>query len=83
MYKLDDKVQAYDGRIGIVTEAELINCGSRLSEYQHILVCFPDQSTMNGSAEKFKAVEYQKNFAVLTQKRSNDCAKHGGDRFTN
>ena len=56
MYKIDDKVQAYDGRIGIVTEAEIINCDSRLPKYQRILVYFPAQSTMNGPAEKFKAL---------------------------
>ncbi len=71
MYKIDDKVQAYDGRIGIVTEAELINCGSRLSKYQHILVSFPDHSTMNGPAEKFKAVfEIQKSgFPIIVSTR--------------
>ena len=56
MYEIGDKVQAYDGRIGIVTDAEVIGNHANLSKYQDILVKFPDQSTLNGSSDKFKAV---------------------------
>ena len=56
MYKIGDKVQAYNGRIGIVTDAEMIGIYANLTKYQDILVKFPDQSAMNGSSDNFKAV---------------------------
>ncbi len=56
MYEIGDKVQAYDGRIGIVTDAEMIGNYANSPNYQDILVKFPDQSTMNGSSDKFIAV---------------------------
>lgn len=73
MYKIGDKAQAYDGRIGIVTEAEMIGNYANLPNYQDIIVKFPDQSTMNGASDKFKAVLERQSAPVTVYGGSKKC----------
>jgi hypothetical protein len=62
VYEIGDKVQAHDGRIGVVIEIDRAptlfenNPQPRHHEPQQIVVKFPDQSTVGGSAENFKTV---------------------------
>jgi phage tail protein X len=63
MYDIGDKVQAYDGRIGTVIDAET-NANAAIANYQNIVVKFPDGSMMEGNAEQFTAV-FEKPFAKV------------------
>ncbi|MBW4518568.1 MAG: hypothetical protein KME16_02390 [Scytolyngbya sp. HA4215-MV1] len=56
IYEIGDKVQAGDGRIGVVIDADRIPLHQSLLNAQKIVVRFPDQSTLEGMAENFKAV---------------------------
>lgn len=66
MYNIGDKVQAFDGRIGTVVDAKTMTNDAMLSNYhyQHIVVRFPDLSTMDGLSENFKTV-FERPFAKL------------------
>jgi hypothetical protein len=60
-YSMGDQVQAHDGRIGIVIDVEEITDGEvggiiRFLGAQKLVVRFPDQSTMEGTSDHFKAV---------------------------
>jgi hypothetical protein len=62
IYKIGDKVQAHDGRIGVVIDVDRAptlfekNPHLQQTDPQQIVVKFPDQSTVEGSAEGFKTV---------------------------
>ncbi|MBW4647651.1 MAG: hypothetical protein KME06_02985 [Kastovskya adunca ATA6-11-RM4] len=64
MHNIGDKVQAFDGRIGTVVDAKTMVNDAMFSNYQHIVVRFPDLSTMDGLSENFKAV-FERPFAKL------------------
>lgn len=56
LYKIGDKVQAEDGRLGVVIDSDRnpISQTPELSEL--VVVKFADGSTVSGAAEKFKSV---------------------------
>jgi len=56
IYQIGDKVQAHDGRIGIVIDTEKSADTAEPSNVQHIVVKFPDGSTVDGLSDKFRAV---------------------------
>lgn len=56
IYEIGDKVQTGDGRIGVVIDADQTSISQNSLDSQTIVVKFPDQSTLEGSVENFKAV---------------------------
>ncbi len=52
MYRIGDKVQAPDDRIGIIFDVQPAQANR-----QWLLVRFPDGSIWDGSAESFRAVQ--------------------------
>lgn len=67
MYEIGDKAQAYDGRIGVVVDTKILVGATKVPSSQHILVKFPDGSTMEGLSDNFKAV-FDKPFAKVAQR---------------
>ncbi len=56
IYGIGDKVQTGDGRIGIVIDTDRTPVTQNPVDSQTIVVKFPDQSTLEGRAENFKAI---------------------------
>jgi hypothetical protein len=56
MFDIGDKVQARDGRIGIVVDTKKIVVSEKSSNFQQIVVKFPDGFTIDGLSEDFKGV---------------------------
>jgi hypothetical protein len=54
IYKVGDRVQAGDGRIGTVIHTDLDPVRQSAISPQTVVVKFPDLSTLEGPAEKFK-----------------------------
>jgi hypothetical protein len=60
-YAIGDKVQAHDGRIGIVMDVEDITYKGvtgivRSLDAQRLVVQFPDGSTIEGTSDHFKVI---------------------------
>jgi hypothetical protein len=60
-YRIGDKVQAHDGRIGTVIDVEEITYPglagvARSLDAQELIVRFPDLSTIKGTSDHFKPV---------------------------
>lgn len=67
MFDIGDKVQAHDGRIGTVIDTKKIVVFEKTTNFQHIVVKFPDGSTTDGLSEDFKGV-FDRPFSKVGQK---------------
>lgn len=56
IYQVGDEVQAEDGRIGVVIDTDKNPISQEPAFAQTLVVKFPDQSTVEASVDKFKAV---------------------------
>lgn len=56
IYAIGDKIQAQDGRIGIVIDSDRDPISQTPEMAELVVVKFADGSTMSGAAEKFKPI---------------------------
>jgi len=62
IYRIGDKVQPYDGRIGTVIDTEKSTDNTEFPNYQGISVKFPNGFLLVVLSEKFKAVSDRPSF---------------------